>query len=110
VPERVHRQYRVVLRRRRQRAAGARASPGLQHAVGGGFPMTREEHLAWAKERALEYVVQGDTTMAIASMTSDLLKHDELRRELDPLDLAAGAEAALSDDPELVRRWIAAFE
>lgn len=40
--------------------------------------MTREEHLAWAKERALEYVDAGDLSQAFASLTSDLGKHDEL--------------------------------
>lgn len=39
--------------------------------------MTRAEHLAWCKQRALEYVDQGDLAQAIASMTSDLGKHFE---------------------------------
>jgi hypothetical protein len=39
--------------------------------------VTRAEHLAWAKERALEYADQGDTASAIASLTSDLGKHPE---------------------------------
>lgn len=38
---------------------------------------TREEHLKWCKERALEYVERGDMTNAMASMASDLKKHDE---------------------------------
>lgn len=41
--------------------------------------MTRAEHLAWAKQRALEYVERGDLNSAAASMGSDLGKHDELR-------------------------------
>lgn len=41
--------------------------------------MTREEHLNWCKERALEYVETGDLTNAWASMVSDLNKHDETR-------------------------------
>jgi hypothetical protein len=40
---------------------------------------TRAEHLAWAKQRALEYVDAGDLTSALASFFSDLRKHDELR-------------------------------
>ena len=40
--------------------------------------MTRAEHLAWAKTRALEYVDNGDLTSALASMMSDLQKHPEL--------------------------------
>ena len=40
--------------------------------------MSRSEHLAWAKKRALEYVERGDGVQAMASMISDLGKHPEL--------------------------------
>lgn len=36
---------------------------------------TREEHLKWCKDRALEYIEQGDIASAFDSMTSDLGKH-----------------------------------
>ena len=36
---------------------------------------TREEHLEWCKQRALEYCDRGDTINAITSMFSDLGKH-----------------------------------
>ena len=39
--------------------------------------MTRAEHLAWCKQRALEYIDQGDLTSAYASVASDLGKHPE---------------------------------
>lgn len=40
--------------------------------------ITRAEHLAWCKQRALEILDQiGDTTEAFASMGSDLNKHPE---------------------------------
>lgn len=39
--------------------------------------MSRAEHLAWCKERALQYLDSGDTSNAYASMASDLGKHDE---------------------------------
>lgn len=39
--------------------------------------MTRDEHLAWAKQRALEYVEAGDLQSALASVGSDLNKHPE---------------------------------
>jgi len=39
--------------------------------------VTRAEHLAWCKTRALEYVDSGDISGALASMTSDLNKHPE---------------------------------
>lgn len=37
--------------------------------------ITRAEHLAWCKARALEYVDAGDLEQAFASMISDLGKH-----------------------------------
>jgi len=40
---------------------------------------TREEHLAWCKTRALEYVDHGDLRQALTSMGSDLTKHDETK-------------------------------
>jgi hypothetical protein len=39
--------------------------------------MNRDEHMAWAKQRALAYVDSGDTQGAFASFLSDLGKHDE---------------------------------
>jgi hypothetical protein len=39
--------------------------------------MTRSEHVAWAKQRALEYVDRGELSNAIASIVSDLGKHPE---------------------------------
>lgn len=42
--------------------------------------MTRAEHLAWCKQRALEYVDKGDVTDAYASMASDLSKHPETEK------------------------------
>lgn len=41
--------------------------------------MTREEHLAWCKERALEYLDRGEIKEAVTSMLSDLGKHEETR-------------------------------
>lgn len=40
--------------------------------------MTRDELLAWAKQRALEYCDEGEINSALASMLSDLHKHPEL--------------------------------
>lgn len=41
--------------------------------------MTRAEHIAWCKQRALEYVDNGDLQNAYASMHSDLQKHPETK-------------------------------
>ena len=37
--------------------------------------MTRAEHLAWAKKRALEHVDRGELQHALDSMISDMRKH-----------------------------------
>jgi hypothetical protein len=42
--------------------------------------MTRDEHIASVKSRALAYCVQHDTTSALASVMSDLGKHPETAR------------------------------
>ncbi len=39
--------------------------------------MTRAEHLQWCKDRAIEYINNGDKDQAWASMVSDLGKHRE---------------------------------
>lgn len=39
--------------------------------------MTRKEHLAWCKTRALEYCARGKVQDAFTSMVSDLGKHEE---------------------------------
>lgn len=39
--------------------------------------MDRDEHVAWCKKRALEYVNAGELDNAFASMGSDLNKHPE---------------------------------
>ncbi len=52
--------------------------------------MTRTEHLQWCKDRALEYARIGDASQAVASMLSDLGKHEGTR------DSAGGTLASLS--------------
>ena len=70
--------------------------------------MTREEHLKWCKERALEYVEAGDLDQAVNSMGSDLGKHPELG--CNPYLLMAGAMEAQAGDERAVRRWIEGFQ
>ena len=41
------------------------------------FNSTREAHLAWCKQRALEFCNINDLQQAFASMGSDLNKHEE---------------------------------
>ena len=41
--------------------------------------MNRQEHLAWCKSHALEYIDMGDVSQPLASMMNDLGKHDETK-------------------------------
>jgi hypothetical protein len=71
--------------------------------------MTRQEHLAWAKERALEYLDQGNPAGALASMVSDLRKHLELQ---DHPGIPVGFMTMLCDGlntDDAVRHWIEGF-
>lgn len=69
--------------------------------------LTYDEHMQWAKNRALEYVNAGQPENAVSSMLSDLSKHPETRpigRTLGPMGLKA-----VIDGPAHVRRWIEGF-
>lgn len=41
--------------------------------------VSRDEHLRWCKDRALEYVKAGDMKAAYGSMLSDMNKHNETK-------------------------------
>jgi hypothetical protein len=68
--------------------------------------MSREEHLAWAKQRALEYLPR-DPLEAMTSMMSDLTKHPDLKNHVG-LRIAPMFYGA-HGDPVAVRRWIEGF-
>jgi hypothetical protein len=72
--------------------------------------MTRAEHLAWCKERALkELDFNGDVNNAFTSMASDLEKHEATRghsgTKLGMMMLMAGQLRR----PEEMRRFIKGF-
>lgn len=71
--------------------------------------MTRSEHLAWAKQRALEYVDAGDLTSAVASMGSDLQKHDRFNAEMVEFMMADAMLFQIRRGPDAVRAWINGF-
>lgn len=72
--------------------------------------MTRDEHLKWCKNRALEYLQQGNLTNAVASMGSDLGKHADTQSLVaNPYLLLLGMQHVLNHDIEGVRRWIEGF-
>lgn len=70
---------------------------------------TREEHLAWCKQRALEYVDAGDLVNAVASMGSDLQKHPETHGASTAVLLRLGMLYLDQGDPARVRTWIKGF-
>lgn len=72
--------------------------------------MTRQEHLAWCKERAQEYCERGEYSDAIASMMSDLGKHPETESSIHLCSLAVGL-MAIGDlrTRESVSRFINGF-
>lgn len=69
--------------------------------------MTRDEHLAWCKHRALEYFDAGDWIEALNSMVSDLLKHPATC-QYDATRFGFGLVEA-SSDTESVRKFIEEF-
>lgn len=71
--------------------------------------MTRAEHLAYCKMRALAYVDRGDTVSALASMISDLRKHPETEKHAAiGLGITMAAAGMLSTQTEM-RKFIEGF-
>jgi hypothetical protein len=70
---------------------------------------TREEHIAWAKARALEYLDRGDIESAVASLGSDLTQHAETRQMAHGSLMMAGMLYAARGDSAGVKRWIEGF-
>jgi hypothetical protein len=69
---------------------------------------TRDEHLEWCKQRAREYLAQGRCADAIASMMSDLSKHEDFKdigAKLAPM----GLFYAMQNDLEDARRFVEGF-
>lgn len=68
--------------------------------------MTREEHLAWCKKRALEYIARGQIKEGLTSMMSDMRKHPETESPgLDQMTVGLMVCGALST-PEQARKHI----
>jgi hypothetical protein len=69
--------------------------------------MTRDEHLTWCKQRALEYVDRGDLLGAVTSMGSDLVKHEDWHDKPVTNDLIyIGLVFEVPKGAAAVRRWI----
>jgi hypothetical protein len=68
----------------------------------------REEHLEWCKKRALEYLDRGEVANAIASMGSDLRKHEDFIGIVDKM-MPLAFFYAVNKDISGARRWIEGF-
>lgn len=69
--------------------------------------MNRTEHMAWCKDRALEYVDAGNGREAMMSMLSDLGKHPETEGSASfGMMLCLATDA---NDMSAVRRFITGF-
>lgn len=68
----------------------------------------RDEHLAQCKKRALEYLDRGDVKNAIASIGSDLSKHEDFKGIVDKL-MPLGLFIAINNDEREARRFIEGF-
>lgn len=77
--------------------------------------MTREQHLKWCKDRAMEYVRAGDFDQAFASMMSDLSKHDDTRPSvqigfmLGSVEVSNAKKNGAHAGKEIMRRFIEGF-
>ena len=70
--------------------------------------MTRDEHLTWCKERALEYLKINDYDNAINSMASDLQKHEAWSGGSSVAFLTMGAHMGIKDR-FTITKWINGF-
>jgi hypothetical protein len=71
--------------------------------------LTRDEHLAWCKRRALEYVDAGDPTNAVTSMASDLKSHPDTDNPALNGLVMIGMMYVTDGDRAAVQRWVERF-
>lgn len=72
--------------------------------------MTREEHLKWCKQRAMEYVNAGDNAQAFASMCSDTMKHEETKHHASTNQLGMSLlMAGHLETKEQMTKWIQGY-
>lgn len=71
--------------------------------------MTRDEHLAWCKQRAREYLDAGDIRNGVTSMLSDLTKHPETKDLAEGGFAQVGMHTILINDIAMARRFVEGF-
>lgn len=69
--------------------------------------MTRDQHVAWCKKRAREYLDQGDIANGVASMLSDMRKHPECG--VNPALAMLGMMAIQNGDLHEAKRFVDGF-
>ena len=73
---------------------------------------SRDEHLAWARKRALEYVDTGQLHLALVSLSSDLTKHEDTSADQEARARVLDATRRLAEgrmDAAALRAWIECF-
>ena len=70
---------------------------------------TREEHLQWCKDRAMEHWRAGELEEACVSMIRDLDDHPETKGTHNDFILSLGVIYVTNHDHEGMRRWIEGF-
>ncbi|MEO0835974.1 MAG: hypothetical protein AAFY16_08305 [Cyanobacteria bacterium J06642_3] len=71
--------------------------------------LTRQEHLEWAKTRALEYCDQNDVLMAFQSLITDLNKHPKLQGHVGICLGMKQLKSGFLSEPEKMREFIKGF-
>jgi len=70
--------------------------------------MTRDEHIAFCKQRANEYLDRDDVKNGVTSMLSDLLKHPETR-DVGKAMAMIGMLCIMENDLHGARRFVEGF-
>lgn len=72
--------------------------------------VTRQEHLNWCKQRAMEYVNAGDLQQGFTSMCSDLMKHEDTKHHAstNQLGMSLLLGGHLSTKAEMTK-WIQGY-
>ena len=68
---------------------------------------TRDEHVAWCKQRAREYLDRGDIKNAITSMLSDMGKREDTK--VNHMLALLGMKVIVDHDPAEAKRFIEGF-
>jgi hypothetical protein len=71
---------------------------------------TRDEHLTWCKDRALELVDAGRLQEAVETFARNLAKHPETRNRVRSPQVLLSATYLDSGDPIAVRKWVRGFQ